>query len=115
MFDFLTDEFRRESGEYPLKVDAFPGEVFPNRVPQEHEAFAQMEIESLIVRACLIPWANVRTPQGPPHPRLIQALPVESSKSRLIYDARPLNACCRQVPFTMDSGSSGQRRREEML
>ena len=36
-------------------------------------------------------------------PRLIQALSVEPIKPRLIYDARPLNKCCKHVPLSMDT------------
>lgn len=103
VFDFLTYEFRGKSRESPYRVDAFPGEVFSNRVPPEFEEFVQSEVDSLIARGCLIPWEEVKAPQGPTRPRLIQASSVEPSKPRLICDARPLNACCKHVPFTMDT------------
>ena len=34
---------------------------------------------------------------------MIQALPVEKTKPRLIYDARPLIKVCKRNPFSMDT------------
>lgn len=35
----------------------------------------------------------------------MRALSVEPSNPRLIYDARPLNECCKLVRFSMDTAS----------
>ena len=48
----------------------------------------------MVRRLCLV---------GPVRPRLIQALSVEETKPRLIYDAWTLNQRCKRIRFTMDT------------
>ena len=43
------------------------------------------------------------SPEGPARPRMIQALSVEETKPRLMYDARPPNNVCGKVAFSMDT------------
>ena len=72
----------------------FPGAVFANRIPSSHASFVDAEMNSLVGRGCVVKWPDVRDSSGPVRPRLIQALSVEETKPRLIYDAWPLNQRC---------------------
>lgn len=60
-------------------------------------------MQSLINRGCVAKWAEVGIPPGPARPRLIMALSVEETKPRLVFDAQPLNKCCKQIHFWMDT------------
>ena len=101
--DFLFDSHKGPSSDRPYNVDRFPGAVFANRIPLPFTEFVDMEMQSLIDRGCVVKWADVRSPTSPPRPRFVMALSVEETKPRLIYDARPLNKFCKQVPFSMDT------------
>lgn len=101
--EFLIASHRGPSVDSPYKVDRFPGAVFANRIPPAHAGFVDAEMRSLIARGCVVKWADVRGRAGPARPRLVQALSVEETKPRLIYDARPLNQWCRRIRFTMDT------------
>lgn len=103
LHDLLLPEFRGPSVDQPFNPDRFQGAVFRNRIPSEFTDFVDSEISSLVLLGCIAKWSDVRGPGGPDRPRLIMALSVEESKPRLIYDARPLNACIRDFPFSMDT------------
>lgn len=60
-------------------------------------------MQALVDRGCVVKWDDVRALSAPARPRLIMAISVEESKSRVIYDARPLNGCVKRVPFSMDT------------
>ena len=100
---FLLDSCRGSSTASPYNEKHFPGAVFANRIPPAHAEFVKAEMKSLVARGCIVKWADVRGPAGPSRPRLIQALSVEETKPRLIYDARPLNQRCKPIRFTMDT------------
>ena len=101
--EFLLTSHKGTSVESPYNREKFPGAVFANRIPSAHAEFVRTEMQALITRGCVVKWADVRGPEGPARPRLIQALSVEETKPRLIYDARPLNKVCRKVTFSMDT------------
>ena len=105
VFDFLLPRFRGPSRQTPYRADAFPGAVYPNRIPSSQAAFVQQEVRDLVHRGCLVKWTDVRGAAGPPRPRLILSISVEPQKPRMIINAIPLNDCCRHVPFSMDTVS----------
>lgn len=92
LLEFLQDEIEGTSTESPFYGEKFPGESFPNRIPEKFVDFVQEEVCALQIRSCIIPWGRVRTAAGPSRPRLFQPLSVETSKPRLIFDARPLDS-----------------------
>ena len=78
--------------------------MFANRIPSSHASFVNAEIKSLVERGCVVKRSEVRGPPGPVRLRLIQAVSVEETKPRLIYDARALNQrCSKRIRFTMDT------------
>lgn len=101
--EFLFESHKGASLDSPYNVGKFPGAVFANRIPPAHAEFVSTEMRTLITRGCVVKWADVRGPAGPARPRMIQALSVEVTKPRLIYDARPLNKVCKRIPFSMDT------------
>ena len=104
LYDLLLPKFRGESPSLPYNVDHFPQRIFSNhRWPLEFDNFVDAEMQSLLDRGCISRWADVKSSTGPVRPRMIMALSVETSKPRLIYDARPLNSCTRKIPFAMDT------------
>ena len=105
VYEFLTDGFKGKSRSEPYRPEAFPGAAFPNRIPDKHSGFVHNEVHALVKRGCLVPWAEVRGPDGPARPRLVMSISVEPDKPRLIINAIPLNDCCRHVHFTMDTVS----------
>ena len=105
VFDFLKPEFRGKSRSEPYRPEAFPGAVFPNRIPAKHSDFVRNEVRALVHRGCLVPWNDVRGRDGPARPRLVLSISVEPDKPRMIINAIPLNDCCRHVHFTMDTVS----------
>lgn len=58
--------------ECPYNVGAFLGAVLANGVLQGYKAFVQSEVDSLITRGWLTPWADGKALRGPSRPRLIQ-------------------------------------------
>ena len=105
VFDFLTEEYRGRSRNEPYRPEAFPGAVFPNRIPDDHAEFVTLEVQQLTKRGCLARWADVKGPNGPDRPRMVLSISVEPTKPRMIINGIPLNKCCRHVPFTMDTVS----------
>ena len=104
LYDLLLPKFRGESPSLPYNVEHFPQRIFSNhRWPLEFDNFVDAEMQSLLDRGCISRWADVKSSTGPVRPRMIMALSVETSKPRLIYDARPLNSCTRKIPFAMDT------------
>ena len=103
VFEFLTEECRGASREFPYRREAFPGTSLPNRISQAHAEFVRSEVAALVKRRCLARWADVSGPTGPARPRLVLPLSVEHSKTRLVIVARALNECCRHIPFKMDT------------
>ena len=99
----LLPPFRGPSVDQPFNPDRFRGAVFRNRIPAAFAGFVDLEIGSLEELGCIAEWSDVRGPAGPARPRLIMPLSVEESKPRLIYDARQLNACMRDFPFSTDT------------
>lgn len=55
VYDFLVDSHRVTSIDHPYRKDAFPGEVFPNRIPDSFADFVGAEMTALIKRGCLLP------------------------------------------------------------
>lgn len=103
VFDMLLPEFRGPSVDQPFNRGRFRGAVFSNRIPPAFRDFVDSEISSLLRLGCVARWDDVRGPDDPVVPLLQMSLSVEESKPRLIYDARPLNACIRDFPFSMDT------------
>ena len=103
---FLSPDARGVSIGQPFNPVVSPGEEMPNQVPKEFREFVTGEIATLVSRGCLVPFKDLRTSKGPSRPKVIMPLSVESSKPRLIYDARRLNAPCRHVCFSLDSVGS---------
>lgn len=103
LYDMLLPQFRGTSVDQPFNPDRFRGAVFRNRIPASFTDFVDSEITSLASLGCIARWSEVRGPGGPARPRLILPLSVEESKPRLIYDARQLNACIKDFPFSMDT------------
>lgn len=103
LHDLLRPPFRGPSVDQPFNPDRFKGAVFRNRIPPGFTDFVDSEISSLASLGCIAKWSDVRGPGGLARPRMIMPLSVEESKPRLIYDARQLNACIRDFPFSMDT------------
>lgn len=104
LYDLLLPKYRGTSPLCPYNTDRFPQRIFSNhRWPPEFDRFVDTEMQSLLARGCIARWDDVKAPNGPARPRMIMALSVETSKPRLIYDARPLNSCTRKIPFPMDT------------
>lgn len=101
--DFLIDSHRGPSASQPYKPEAFRQAEFGDRYPSGFTDFVDAEVESLIARGCVAKWSDVKGPAGPDRPRLIMALSVKETNSRLIYDARPLNQFFKHFPFSMDT------------
>lgn len=93
LHEFLLDEFKGSRIGFPFRGSKFSGEIDSNGISAQFEGFVRSEI----------PWYQVRTADGSRRPGLIQALSVEPTKPRLIYDARPLDKHYRHAPFHMDS------------
>lgn len=64
-------------------------------------------MQSLVERGCVVNRSDVRGPSGPARPRLVQAMSVEETKPRVIYDARPLHQRCQRIHFTLDTVPRG--------
>ena len=90
VYEFLVKSHKGTSVDSLYNGDKFPGAVFANRIPPAHAAF-KAEMRALIARGCVVKRTDVRGPAGRERPRMIQALSVEETKPRLIYDAQPLN------------------------
>ena len=103
VYEFLVPGAGGLSVEHPLTPVVFPGEKLPDRVPDEFRELVAGEVATLVRRGCLVPSEEVRMSDGPSRPRLVMPLSVEPSKSRLIYDARRLNAACRHICSSLDS------------
>ena len=80
VFEVLTPDYRGSSRASPYRRDAFPGALFPNRIPKEHAGFVRSEVAALVTRGGLVKWADVPGPDGPTRPRLVLPLSVEPSK-----------------------------------
>ena len=59
VFEFLTPEIRGKSRAPPYRRDAFPGASLPNRIPKEQAGFVRSEVTALVIRECLVKWADV--------------------------------------------------------
>ena len=105
IYDLLLEDFKGPSTHLPYNIDRFPGAEFRNYIPQGFDQFVETEISSLLLKGCVVRWEDVRSPSGPARPRLRMAMSVETTKPRLIFDARPLNECCMKKPFAMDTVS----------
>ena len=99
----LVRSHKGSSVDSPYNGDKCPGAVFAHRIPPAHAAFVKAEMRALIARGWVVKWTDVRGPAGRERPRMIQALSVEETKPRQIYDARPLNKVCKRTPFPMDT------------
>jgi len=99
----LLPEFRGPPVDQPFDRGRFRGAIFSNRIPPAFRDFVDSEISSLLRLGCVARWDDVRGPDDPVAPLLQMSLSVEESKPRLIYDARPLNACIRDFLFSMDT------------
>ena len=62
-----------------------------NRIPPEFDPFVADQVQTLLARGCIAPWADVKTESAPARPRMVMPLGVEPTKPRMIYDARALN------------------------
>ena len=103
VFEFLTEESRGASREFPYRRGGFSGTSLPNRIPQAHADFVRSEVAALVKQGYVARWADVRGPTGPARPRLVLPLSVEPSKPRLVIDARAPNERCHHAPFKMDT------------
>ena len=103
VYEFLLDDAKGSEIDSPFNESSFPGEIYPNRIPETFTAFVNTEVHDLHLRGCIVPWKQVRAPDSPLRPRILQTRSIEPTKPRLIYDARPLNKHCKHVPFTMDT------------
>ena len=83
------------------RVDATPVEL-PNHVPTSHDGWKNTEIESLVQKGSLAPWATVVNMKAQPRPRICLPLGVELNKHRLVWDARYINSMSKHSPFQMD-------------
>ena len=100
VFDVLIDSFRGPWRSFPYSAKIFPGAVRTNRISSSNASFFA-ETKFLVKHGCIVKRSDVRSPSRPVQPLLIQALSVEETKPRSIYDTRPLNQRGKRVRFTM--------------
>ena len=97
--DYLLPYARGLSAGIPYDEGVFDPLVFPNHVKPSDMDLVGAEVRKLVQRGCLVPWDQVKAAHVGSKPRRCHGLGVEPSKGRVIYDMRPLNEHCRQVPF----------------